>query len=342
MRASRSFFSTNFCVTLLRFFFSSLLFACIASALYLNLLIVPDGNVGLLKERTEGWSDTVLKPGYHWVWTAFVPLKWKLYLIHLTPPTLSVHFKTPLRYTEYLELSNIFRVQIDLKVQFNLNEANIHSLIQFLDENIDNLNQYVQEKVEIILKLKYFEFYKVDTDIRRLKTKITEYINSKNKINSFRSDWKKVFNIEGIQLSRLDLLKVYVPDYSLYRAQLQNLNQFLNARRQTILKNINTEAEAYAVKLRNQMELEKTKEVLKLLKKNPLILEYLKYQELNPKTNVIRIESEKKDIADFRFRATENYPKYDDGSNKTSSKEPSFSESSTIEEGVGQIPPIIR
>ncbi len=308
----------------------------------MNLLIVPDGNVGLLKERTEGWSDTVLEPGYHWVWTAFVPLKWKLYLVNLLPPTLSVHFKTPLRYTEYLELSNIFRVQVDLKIQFSLDEANIYSLIQFLDENIHNLNPYIQERVEIILKLKFFELYKRDTDILTLKTKITEYLNSKDEVNSFRSDWKNIFSAEGIQLRKLNLLKVYVPDYSLYRAQLQNLNQFLNAQRQMILKNINAKAETHLLKLRNQVELEKTREVLKLLKKNPLILEYLKYQELNPKTSVIRIESERKNISDSHSKPTEGFLKNDDAPSQNFQEESSSPEPPPTEKLVGQIPPINR
>ncbi len=325
--------STSFYINLLQFFFSSLFFACIISMVYSNILVVPDGHVGFLKERTYGWAKDSLKPGYHWIWTAFIPLKWSFYLIDTTPPVVHINFKMPLRYTKYLELSNVFRTQIEIKVQYHLNQKSIIKLIKSLNENIDMLEPYIKEKINIFLKVKYFEFYKSSIDIPLLKIKLTKYINSNSQTDSFTSDWRKIFTPYGIELIKFDLLRVYVPDYSLYQAQIQNLDQFLDARRQALLKSIDAETNIYILKLRHQAELEKAKTVLELLNKNPDILEYLKYQELNPKTSIIRIESEKgSSFKTLGSSMSKKYPATNDDEDSALFKN----------DQIGQIPPIAR
>ena len=324
---------------MLRFLLVAFLITCLSGVVYFNILVVPEGHVGLLKERTQGWDDKPLESGYHWVSTAFIPRKWKLHLVDLKPPLIRIDFKAPLRYTEYLELSNIFRTQIEMKIQYRLDQKKIYHLLHSLNENFDTLDEYIKEKIMILLKLKKFELYRSDADIPILKIKFTEYIRSKESPASFSSDWEKVFGSDGIELLKCDLLKVYVPDLVLYQAQLRDLDQLLKARRRALVKNLEADSKAYALKTRNKVALEKARAVLELIGKDPRIIDYLKYQELNPQTSVIRIESRKKNPSDpYGLPGIQNEA---EGPGAAPGKSPSNPESGSSSE-VGNIPPITR
>ena len=81
------------------------------------------------------------------------------------------------------------------------------------------------------------------------------------------------------------------------------------------------------------------------MEKNPRILEYLKYQNLNPKTQVIRIEKER--IPDS-LRQTHQKPSFQserrpsNGSQSAEAKETQTRESLSQEEEVGQIEPLTK
>ena len=56
---------------------------------------------------------------------------------------------------------------------------------------------------------------------------------------------------------------------------------------------IESDAQNYSKQLDIQAGIEKAKHVMHLIKEDPKILEYLKYQDLNPNVEIIRIEKTK-------------------------------------------------
>ena len=227
------------------------------------------------------------------MWTYFIPLKWELYLINLEPPSVRIKFQTPLRYSSYLRLSDLFDVKVEIKMQYRIDENRIPILLKSLNREIIRLNKHIHEKVSMLLQSKYLDYYRSSKDIPLLKARFSRYIQNQSAKNSLYSDCQKIFDPIGIEILRSDLIKVYVPDADLYQAQIADLESIVQARKKTLLKNVDREAEVFALREKNKLELQKASEVLKLIRDDPRILEYFKYQNLNPKTTVIRIETEK-------------------------------------------------
>ena len=322
-----------------RFFFTSLFIGSLFSFVHLNTIVVPNAHIGLLKEKAQGWDKEFLTEGYHWIWTYFIPLKWELYFVDLRPSTLRIKFQAPLKYSKYLQLSDVFDVQVEIKIQYNIDQNRIRSLLLSLDEKIDRLSGHIQERIAILLELKYLEYYHSEKEIPLLKAKLSNYIQKKIKKkstdNSFFSDCQEIFEPDGIELIYVDLIKVYVPDLSLYRAQLANIGDIITARRNILLKNVATQAEMFALRQKDQLQIEKAKKILELIGKEPRILEYLKYQNLNPQTRVIRIETEKASPSHQRSTGLINDP---ENADVEEAQDQEFSSSDEI----GQIGPLTK
>ena len=154
----------------------SLFIGSLLSFIHLNIVAIPNAHVGLLKEKTRGWDKIYLTQGYHWIWTYFIPLKWKLHLLDLEPPVMRVKFQSPLKYSRYLQLSDVFDVLVEMEIQYKIDTNKIRSLLQSLDEEVDQLSNYVKEKITLLLELKYLEYYSSDRDIPLIKAKMSNYI----------------------------------------------------------------------------------------------------------------------------------------------------------------------
>ena len=327
---------------ILKVFFSSLLAGSLLGFIYMNIIVIPEQHIGLLDEKTKGLASHPLEPGYHWIWTGFVPLKWKLHLIDISPSSLNIAYRAPLKYSEYLELPNIFDFQLELRLSYSIDKTKILALRSSLDKSDGELLKYIEERIYTILELKYFEIYRTETDIPLIKPRITNYLQQPEGGGgaSFRSDFKKLFESSGIILNHLDIVKIYVPDYQLYRVQLRNIPSLAEARRQLILKNIDAKAEIFAVRLKNKLELEKTKEILQLIAQEPRILEYLKYQELNSKTKVIQIESHGKMNQLYNRYPLQSKTGKEESQNQIPLE--GFAENKEGEEETGYLSPIVR
>ena len=327
---------------MLRFLFFSLISACFASLIYLNLIIVPEGNIAFLKDRVKGWESIFLEPGYHWIWTGFIPNQWKIYFIPTVPVSLKVEFSAPLRYTKYLQLPDTFESKIQMKIKYQVNKEKIRKNLFSLNEKINGMDNYIQEKINIIIQLRYFEFYQTDRDIPFLEARFNRYIQTPNNQNSFALDWKKVFDEDGIELVKYNLIKIYIPDYNLYTAHLRNLDQYIIAKRKAFFKSLEAQAEAKANSIKNRAELEKAEKVLNLIGRDPRILEYLKYENLNPKTTVIRIEREGNSfISPLSVQSFKQKPQFSQPEKKSTEGDENQG-GLAQEEEVGQIGPITR
>ena len=264
--------------------------SAIGATLYLNVLVVPFGHSGILFEKTDGWQEPPLEEGYHFIWTGFVPEKWKLYLVDLSPPSLSVDFSKGLKYSKYLQLSEAFDVQISLRIKYGISEKSSYELLEFLDGNIAALPELIREKIKILLEFKLYEFYKQQSDIPILKAKFADYLTANRNENSFSADWKTMFTHEKIELVKAETLKIYIPDEDIYIEQIKNIGDLFKARREASVNQIFNISEVEKIRLENEADVEKARKISELIKDNPAILEYLKFEEINKNTKVVYIE----------------------------------------------------
>ena len=273
--------------SLIQNFFKGLALASILTIPYFNIFVVPDSQIGILKEKIQGFEKKPLLPGYHWVWTGFVPEKWDFFLIDTFPKVIQVDFKKGLTYTDYLDLSDIYRFQINLKIRYKVQKEGIYHLLEILENDISKLSNFITKRIQILLEFKYFEFYKSDSDIPLLKAKFQNYFSLGRKKGLFYEDFQKIFKKEKLKLEYWEILKLYVPDKSMYQAQIQSLDLIFQAQRSALVSKIHTESKIFEKRLFNNVEIEKARKMSDVLSQNSQVLEYLSIEKLNPYAKII-------------------------------------------------------
>ncbi len=268
--------------------------------------MVPAGHVALLNEKVEGWQSYLFRPGYYWISTNFIPEKWKIYYVNTNPPHKNISFFFPLKYARYLKLSDEFSIQLTLQIRYKIEEKSILKLADKLDQNIARVDEYIQEKVKDLLRLKLIEYHRSEKDIPFIRPKMLSYFRNltseeiqddrslqKDQADKFIDDWNFIFQEYSIQLINFKLLDISIPDLTLYSMHLKNLDQILASHQKALTSKIESDAQNYSKQLDIQAGIEKAKHVMDLIKEDSKILEYLKYQDLNPNVEIIRIEKTK-------------------------------------------------
>ncbi|MDH5719087.1 MAG: hypothetical protein OEZ13_00560 [Spirochaetia bacterium] len=257
-------------------------------------MTVPYGYSGILYEKIDGWQKPPLEEGYHWISTGFIPEKWKLYLVDLSPPAITVDYSKGLKYSGYLKLSEAFNLQISLRVKYTINQESSYQLLEYLEGDIASLSERIREKIKILLDFKFYEFYKEQTDIPVLRVKFLDYLTANREENSFSADFKNIFSHEKINLIKIDVLKTYVPDEDIYAEQIKNIGELFKARREASINKIFNESAVEKIRFENEAAVEKARKISELIKENPAILDYLKFEEINKNTKVVYIDGESK------------------------------------------------
>lgn len=284
-------------LSFLRSFSFLAVISAFSAIVYFNVYTVKADHIGLLKEQTLGYQKQILEPGYHWLWTGFIPQKWTLLTINTRPPVLRVNYEQSLRYSEYLNLSDTFNVKLSLDIRYILPRERIFELMNLLDHRSSDINVFIEERIQTQLDRLFYEIYRTENDINRIRPEITQYFQVTDPADSpFVNDWQRLFTHNGsllVNLEKWNLRDIYVPDPVVYREQTRNINRIFEARRRAAVAKIYSEADVYHKKLQNQAELSKSREYSELLRNNPSILDYLKIERLNPEADVILYDTDK-------------------------------------------------
>ena len=271
---------------LLKSILSAVIFSCIASIIYLNIFITPINTVTVIKNKTSGWQKEIFTHGYHWLWNGFVPNQWNFFNVHLQSTTQVVNFTSPLKYAEYLKKEDLLKFLVQLKFNYTIDPNNILPLVEALDVNIKNLDMYIHEEIQSLMTEQFIKITnQTSTNLILFKNQINEYLNT-----SFINDCNKILKHNGIILSNLKISKFYLPDYEVYLFHLKSLEAVQKTQTNNLLKIIEADGNAYSQRLRNQIEIEKIYQIKELIKQEPKILDYLKYQNLNPNTQVLQLD----------------------------------------------------
>ena len=271
--------------SLTRLFFILFTFAAIITSATQNVITVPEGHLGILKERTGGFKKPFLKPGFHWRWAAFVPEKYTIYLIKLNPDAVSIHFNQGLKYAKILGLSDLLSVKIELEIEYSLSEEIIDQLLSQFSEDIFDWSNIIKRRTELMLEAKFTELYQGSSDLTGLHKKFYDYIQKE-----FKSDWATAFAAEKITLTKVRLKNIDVPEKEIYENQIKNIKEVFGAKRKVMINKILAESEIYTQSRLDQTSLEKAKEFASLIEANPKILEFIKIDKLHPKVKVMLLE----------------------------------------------------
>ncbi|MDH4199522.1 MAG: hypothetical protein OEV66_03990 [Spirochaetia bacterium] len=269
-------------------FFKNLLqifaFACLLTAGYLNIIVIPENHTGLLVDATRGLQQPFLKPGYHWNWTGFIPFKWSLYSIDMNPPVVDFHFIQPLHYGRYMEEPKDFSIDLKLNIKYGLSEQSLLFFWNYLHKNISDYPKYLNDHIKLIIEFFILENYKTENDVAGLNPLLRQYFLPGGK---FEMDWKTAFNEEDITLDHFDLARLQTPEATIYFDKLKNIGQVFQTLREASAERILADADAYKKRLNNQIELEKTEQFIEIMKKYPDIIKYYQIEKINPQASSV-------------------------------------------------------
>ena len=135
---------------------------------------------------------------------------------------------------------------------------------------------------------KFSEFYEKENDIPLLKKKFINYfLLKKNEKSTFEENWNSIFEKEKIILEQIELDKIYIPNYEIYKLQTNNVQQISQARRKALTNRIIAESINFKRKLKNKAEIDKSIKYSDLIRANPKLIDYLKIEKLNKKAKII-------------------------------------------------------
>lgn len=277
---------------LLRFLFQVALFGLLLSIAYLNFFRVPPHYVGILEQTDAETEPKVLPPGRHWNSTGFVPDRWKLTLFPENNLSRKINLKLPLRYAEYLQLSDQFYVNISFNVKYHVNRSNVLSLYSVTGRNPDNLGNYVEEKVRLLVEQKYYEIYTESRDIPRIKAEMTAWFTGFSQIpeESFSTAFTQAFIVKGKQLlvpDQTDISSLHVPDQGLYEQQLSALPALQKAKQDLVISKMTAELHQSEEEKALKVEIERAKKYAELIRSHPEVLSFLRIDRLSPQASVI-------------------------------------------------------
>lgn len=271
-----------------RFIIIGITLAAITATLYLNVIVIPEGHAGILSEKTTGAQMPPLEPGYHWLWSGFVPEKWTLKTIDRNPQPVEVKVIEPLRYAQFLPEKDYFSIQVGLRINYNLPNSAIEYFLKYFNGDFTQLPRYVKERTQIVIQMALLEFYRGPQDLpqveQRLRLRFFEN-------GEFESKWNEVFGNSGLELEWFDITTIEAPDREIYLEQIRDQDRIFEAKREALIQNIMAEAQTDSRRLQDQADLEKAEKMAGLIAKYPDLLEYYKIEKLYQSANITIVDS---------------------------------------------------
>lgn len=281
----------RFFFRLFHFFIASFSIGALLSFFYLNLIIVPEGATGIMINRLEKEKIRSLQSGSHFVWDAFVPEKYQIIYFTGFDKTLTFEHNENLKYTEFLKLSDYFKMKISVTLTYRINAENILLLYQMNGNKLNRIDEFVKNRFKRILEKKYYSLYRNEQDIKILKDELNQYLKMENP--DFIQDYKGWFSVQDkpvIELVQIYVNHIHLPDYVIYREMGKNMPQIIHAKRKAFLARIFDESRLETDKVRSLAEYDKARMYSDLIKKNPDIIQFLQIDKINPFASRVIIE----------------------------------------------------
>lgn len=276
-------FILQFIFKTLHFLIASFSIGAIIAFFYLNLVIIPDGNTGIMINKLEKNKIRSLSPGVHFIIDAFVPEKYQIIYFSGFDRNITIEHKENLKYTEFLKLSDYFQFKLSVTVTYEINTSKILSLYEMNNNKLIQIDEFVKNRFHRILEKKYYEFYKKEADLKSLEFHFIDFLKVQNL--ELKEKWKEWFYDKEepiIRLKNIYVNHIHLPDNIIYYQISMNMPQIINAKRKAFLERIFDESKLETDKVRSYAEYEKAVRYSELIRKNPFILNFLQIDRLNP------------------------------------------------------------
>lgn len=287
--------------------------ASVGTVLYLNTLAVPTGFLVFLQARMGGGPDNSglyqYPPGYSFVWTLFVPGRWRRFVLETGPRTQEIRIKIPLRYSAYLRLNDLFYIQARLRLETEIDSALGREALKALQMRPTDRDRFVEESVQYLAADYFLNLNADERQLEKLKAQLADFFSNTN-LPELQKRLDAQLRSSWLRLRSVDVRELYVPDSQVYGAQTRNLEEVANADRRALLTQIEKESELALERKRNMEELAKAEKMGALISENPAILDYYKIEKIAPRAGQVILDASG---SGGRKRSTHTAPNEKDG-----------------------------
>lgn len=248
----------------------------LAAAISLCFVTVPAGHFGVAIEKTEGFQGKIFDAGTHFLWSGFVPGKWKILNIPSETVSYVIPYSQNLRLTEYLQLGDQFRIRLQLLIDAKFKKDQVALLLKTTDGSPQNFQAFLEKSVHHLIESRFLDVYENDT-LSDLPVRFRNYFAYEGQ---FKEDLQSIFtNPESdfFSIEKWEIRSLYVPDNELYRRHVLNLDQVANARREALIQSIFSRSATEDMRIENTAKIDYVKMLGDLLKMNPAAEEALKW-----------------------------------------------------------------
>ncbi len=303
---------------LFRFFCWSILIGSFFAWVYLGYVRASFHEAVLVEDCCkDGHSKVILPRKFTFIPFRIIPGKIILRRIALNSRALELSVQKELKKSKVLDLDPSFYIAIKIHLTYNLNADKLDSLIQKLEKrNPNRLNYYLKVKMNYLVEKKISEFYQSDSDLPKLQEKIESYFQ-----NTALSQLQKEFQKEGIHITSLIPLRIFVPDPEYYRSMLASSKRILESKLKRIQIVNDARARKDASEITDFAYFSRLNKIGKLLEIYPSLRDYITADRLSNNVDVM-IMPYSKWFPPSSLRSPLHSPKYSNrNQNQLSSQE---------------------
>ena len=286
------------------FFFLTLITALLVPVgyvVYHNIFIIPHDKIGFLRDYTKGIEDKKLQPGLHWRFSGFIPNKWQLIILPDKQDLLDVEFDRKIRFAEFFpELEELFRINMQIVIEYSYIEEKIPSLLKKFQYKRENIEDWLRKTAIQIIENNFLKFQNYDSTVA-MQEELESFMESKEEGNFFYRIQKKLQERKiAIVISDVFVDSIQFPDEKTYQLQIEKIDSIFAAKIQAEVNRTLEGAKIRAKQKEYQLNIEEAKEALKLIDKQPLVLEYFKYRLMNPNADIVVLDTKQLDYSDLK------------------------------------------
>jgi hypothetical protein len=232
---------------------------------------VPPGSYGVIRSKTHGTDDSVLRPGeFRWVWYKLIPTNTTVQVYTLAEQSFPIEIKGKLPsgdvYSAMVGLRTDFSYEVKGSVSWSLRPEALPGLVEYRNmASQADLNAYVQKlspEIESRIRQKLWIYAEKEEALDRIQVR--------GSIPELQQELEAAFpDTENLTL-RLEIITF--PDFVLYREVRGLYEDYIAGQRQSLNAGLDRMAEETILAKRRFEELSLYGE---LLNKYPILLNYL-------------------------------------------------------------------
>ncbi len=233
---------------------------------------IPPGEYGVVVTKTGGYDKNVIEPGqFVWRWERLIPTNFTLYSFSLTPKIIDVSITGKLpsgeTYAENFNNAIDFSYNVRLSVSYHINSEQLPQLVAEEGLRRDTVDSWYK-KVETHISTLVSTFFKN-------KAATSSMMSVENfTFKGFEEELLSILERDSphLEFNSVFLERFQTPDFELYQRVRRNFYDVLDVRRQVLVNEIRSSAQAKAEDLKR---IELLREYGKLLSEYPILLKYL-------------------------------------------------------------------